>query len=42
MTYTIFEWVKENLDDLLTDQPDAPPVIQVSIMIETLYMLVEC
>ncbi|XP_045172136.1 RWD domain-containing protein 4-like [Mercenaria mercenaria] len=24
MTYTLFEWVKENYDDLVADQPDAP------------------
>lgn len=35
MTYTIFEWVKENLDDLLIDQPDAPPVIQTDDKTET-------
>ncbi|XP_060563380.1 RWD domain-containing protein 4-like [Ruditapes philippinarum] len=26
MTYTLFEWVKENYDDLMADQPDAPIV----------------
>lgn len=24
MTFTLFEWVKDNLDSLLADQPDAP------------------
>lgn len=24
MTYTLFEWVKENYDDLVREQPDAP------------------
>ena len=24
MTYTLFEWVKENYDTLMADQPDAP------------------
>ncbi|KAL3856773.1 hypothetical protein ACJMK2_011492 [Sinanodonta woodiana] len=28
MTYTLFEWVRENLDDLLADQPDAPPLLE--------------
>ncbi|KAL4239053.1 RWD domain-containing protein [Mactra antiquata] len=26
MTYTLFEYVKENYDDLLVDQPDAPVI----------------
>lgn len=29
MTFTLFEWVKENLEDLTAGQPDAPPVLQV-------------
>ncbi|KAK6192442.1 hypothetical protein SNE40_003910 [Patella caerulea] len=29
MTYSLFESVKDNLDSLISDQPDAPPVIQI-------------
>ena len=29
MTFTLFEWVKENLDDLLMEQPNSPPIAVV-------------
>lgn len=29
MTYTLFDWVKENVDSLLVHQSDAPFQIQV-------------
>ena len=27
MTYTLFEWVKENYDDLIADQTNLPQVV---------------
>ena len=27
MTYTLFEWVKENYDDLIADQTNIPQVV---------------
>ncbi|XP_062595247.1 RWD domain-containing protein 4-like [Saccostrea cucullata] len=30
MTYTLFEWVKENYDDLVAEQPETQPINQVS------------
>lgn len=30
MTYTLFEWVKENYDDLVAEQPESQPVTQVT------------
>ncbi|XP_062607499.1 RWD domain-containing protein 4-like [Saccostrea cucullata] len=30
MTYTLFEWVKENYDDLVAEQPETQPTNQVS------------
>lgn len=32
MTYTLFEWVKENYDDLVAEQPESQPVTQVCIV----------
>ncbi len=31
MTFTLFEWVKDNLDDLLTQQPEAAAPVQVHL-----------
>lgn len=28
MTFSLFEWVKDNLETILTDQPDTPVVAQ--------------
>lgn len=32
MTYTLFEWVKENYDDLVAEQPESQPVTQVCLV----------
>ncbi|XP_060076000.1 RWD domain-containing protein 4-like [Ylistrum balloti] len=29
MTFTLFEWIKESYEDLVVDQPDSQPIIQV-------------
>ncbi|XP_069136569.1 RWD domain-containing protein 4-like isoform X2 [Argopecten irradians] len=35
MSFTLFEWVKENYDDLVADQPDSQPNIQSEDKTET-------
>lgn len=30
MTYTLFEWAKENMEELMADQPESAPVNPVS------------
>lgn len=32
MTYSLFEWVKENYDDLVADQPETAPVVAVKVV----------
>ena len=31
MTYTLFEWAKENNEDIMSEQPDSPPQYQVQV-----------